>query len=114
SECVASPNADVWVIVRCYNEARVVGDVITDLRQVFPNIVGVDDGSSDASAQIMARAGASVVRHAVNLGAGAALQTGLHYALLDGKAQYFVCFDADGQHRVSDAAAMVQRLRDER
>ena len=51
------------------------------------------------------------MRHAVNLGAGAALQTGLQYALLDHGASYFLCFDADGQHRVDDAAAMIERMR---
>ena len=106
-------NHDVWVIVRCYNEASVVGDVIRGLRTVFPNVVGVDDGSNDTSADEMARAGARVVRHAVNLGAGGALQTGLQFALLDHGAQFFLCFDADGQHRVEDAAAMVDRMRQE-
>ena len=104
-------NSDVWAIVRCYNEATVVGNVIRELRTVFPNVVGVDDGSSDTSADEMARAGARVVRHAVNLGAGGALQTGIQFALLDHQAQYFLCFDADGQHRVSDAAAMIERMR---
>lgn len=106
-------NGDVWVVVRCYNEQPVVGDVIRDVRQDFPNVVGVDDGSTDASSEVMRRAGAAVVRHAVNLGAGAALETGLQFALLDTEARYFVCFDADGQHRVSDAIAMVERMRAE-
>jgi glycosyltransferase involved in cell wall biosynthesis len=111
---VASDNSDVWVIVRCYNEALVVGDVIRGLRKVFPNVVGVDDGSSDTSAEEMASAGARVVRHAVNLGAGGALQTGLQFALLDHGAAYFLCFDADGQHRVEDAASMMDRIRAEK
>ena len=104
-------NADVWVIVRCYNEAPVVHAVISDLRHVFPNVVGVDDGSCDGSQEAMLRAGARVVRHSINLGAGAALQTGIEFALLDPRAKYFVCFDADGQHRVTDAQAMVVRVR---
>jgi glycosyltransferase involved in cell wall biosynthesis len=116
SEAMAAPmpvssNHDVWVIVRCYNEATVVGDVIRGLKTVFPNVVGVDDGSRDSSAEEMADAGANVVRHAVNLGAGAALQTGLQYALLDHSAGYFLCFDGDGQHRVADASAMIDRIR---
>jgi polyprenyl-phospho-N-acetylgalactosaminyl synthase len=104
-------NEDVWVIVRCFNESQVVRGVIEELRQYFPNVVGVDDGSRDSSSTEMARAGAMVVRHAINLGGGAALQTGIEFALLDPKAQYFVCFDADGQHRPEDALSMVERLR---
>jgi glycosyltransferase involved in cell wall biosynthesis len=109
----SSLNDDTWVIVRCYNEAPVVGDVLRELLAVFPRVIGVDDGSTDSSADEMLKAGARVVRHSVNLGAGAALQTGLTYALMDHAAAFFVCFDADGQHRVADAAAMVERLRRE-
>jgi len=104
-------NTDVWVIVRCFNEAPVVRGVIEELRQGFPNVVGVDDGSRDTSSAEMLAAGAVVVRHAINLGGGAALQTGIEFALLDPNAKYFVCFDADGQHRAQDALSMVERLR---
>jgi glycosyltransferase involved in cell wall biosynthesis len=105
-------NADAWAIVRCFNEAKVVRCVIEDLRRFVPNVVGVDDGSTDDSAAEMLAAGAKVVRHTTNLGPGAALQTGIEYALLDKAARYFVCFDADGQHRADDAAAMLDRLRE--
>jgi glycosyltransferase involved in cell wall biosynthesis len=74
-------------------------------------VEGVDDGTRDTSAAALATAGAVVVRHAINLGGGAALQTGVEFALLDPQAKYFVCFDADGQHRPEDALSMVQRLR---
>lgn len=93
-----------------YNEATVVGDVVRSALPVFPNIVCVDDGSSDGSAEIARRAGATVVPHPINLGQGAALRTGLDYALLDPDAQYFVTFDSDGQHRVEDALDMVTVL----
>ncbi len=110
---VAARNRDTWAIVRCFNEAPVVGDVVRELSKRFPNVVGVDDGSTDGSTDVLRAAGARVVRHAVNLGAGAALQTGIRFALLDPASEYFVCFDADGQHRVRDATAMVDRLRHE-
>ena len=106
-------HSDVWVVVRCHDEAQVVGSVVRELRSVFPNVVGVDDGSSDASGAQIRQAGARVVRHSVNLGAGAALQTGIEFALLDREARYLICFDADGQHKVSDAEAMVERARRE-
>lgn len=102
---------DVWVIVPCFNEARVVGGVINELRRVFPQVIGVDDGSADDSAAVMRTAGAWVVRHAVNLGQGAALQTGMALALTDECMRYAVTFDADGQHRVADAADMLRRAR---
>ncbi len=102
---------DTWVVIPVYNEAEVVATVVEAVRQAFPHVVCVDDASTDASAEAAARAGATVVRHPVNLGQGAALQTGLRYALTDPSMRYAVTFDADGQHRVVDAAAMVARLR---
>lgn len=93
-----------------YNEGRVIGDVVREAIEVFPNIVCVDDGSEDGSAEYAREAGAAVVRHPINLGQGAALQTGLKYALQDPDADYFVTFDSDGQHRVEDALEMVERL----
>ena len=99
------------MVVPLYNEAEVIGDVVRDVRTVFPNVVCVDDGSRDDSADTAEAAGAVVVRHPVNLGQGAALQTGLEYALIDPDTSYVVTFDADGQHRVEDAVEMVDRLR---
>jgi glycosyltransferase involved in cell wall biosynthesis len=94
-----------------YNEASVVGGVIDGIRQEFPNVVCVDDGSSDGSQDVARQAGAVVVQHPVNLGQGAALQTGFEYALQDPELDCIVTFDADGQHRVEDAKAMVDRVR---
>lgn len=94
-----------------YNEASVVGSVISELREVFPHVVCVDDGSTDGSQATARAAGAVVVQHPVNLGQGAALQTGIEYALQDPELDCIVTFDADGQHRVADAEAMVARIR---
>jgi glycosyltransferase involved in cell wall biosynthesis len=96
-----------------YNEATVVGKVIEGLLGTFPNVVCIDDGSRDGSVVVARNAGAVVVEHPVNLGQGAALQTGIEYALQDPQTDSIVTFDADGQHRVEDAAAMVARLRTE-
>ncbi|SDQ19687.1 glycosyltransferase family 2 protein [Leucobacter chromiiresistens] len=103
---------DVWVVIPLYNEASVIGGVLADLLRVFPQVVCIDDGSRDGSGAIARAAGARVVNHPINLGQGAALQTGFAYALERG-AKYVVTFDADGQHRVVDAQAMLQRARDE-
>src|SRR5690606_171173 len=65
----------------------------------------------DATAALAAEAGAMVVRHPVNLGQGAALQTGIEYALSLG-AEYIVNFDADGQHDSSEIMGMVAALKE--
>jgi glycosyltransferase involved in cell wall biosynthesis len=99
------------VVVPLYNEATVIADVVRGIREVFPQVVCVDDGSSDGSAVAARQGGAVVVQHPVNLGQGAALQTGISYALRDPEMRYVVTFDADGQHQVADALAMVEKLR---
>ena len=102
---------DTWVVIPLYNEELVIGDVIAEVRTAFTQVVCVDDGSSDRSAEEAAKAGARVVRHPLNLGQGAALQTGFEYALGDPAMKYVVTFDADGQHQIADALGMVERLR---
>jgi glycosyltransferase involved in cell wall biosynthesis len=102
---------DTWLVVPLYNEGEVIRQVVTDARRTFPRIVCVDDGSVDDSGAEAAAAGAVVVTHPINLGQGAALQTGIEYALQQPGTRYLVTFDSDGQHRVEDAAAMVDLLR---
>ncbi len=109
-DTVHADAAGVWIIVPALNEAKVIGDVIADLRGVFANVVCVDDGSRDDTAQLALRAGAHVVSHPVNLGQGAAIQTGVEYARRQPGAEVFATFDADGQHRVKDLLAMLERL----
>jgi glycosyltransferase involved in cell wall biosynthesis len=109
---VGVPNqSDVWLIVPVYNEAPVIASVMDNALRYFPNIVCVDDGSRDGSAQQVGLTGAKLVRHPINLGQGAAIQTGIEFARAQPGSEYFVTFDADGQHQVEDVARMVERLR---
>lgn len=109
----APPFTEAWLVIPMFNEATVVGGVIAEAREAFPLVVCVDDGSTDASAERARAAGAVVVQHAVNVGQGAALQTGIDYVLGQTDGRYLVTFDADGQHDVADAAAMVRRAVEE-
>jgi polyprenyl-phospho-N-acetylgalactosaminyl synthase len=106
-EPVALP--EVWVVIAAYNEAKVIGEVIADVKQAGHRVVVVDDGSKDETAAVASAAGALVIRHPINLGQGAALQTGLDFALMHG-AQLLVTFDADGQHRASEIAGLIAAL----
>jgi glycosyltransferase involved in cell wall biosynthesis len=98
------------VVVPMFNEAAVVSDVVAALADSFDAVVCVDDGSSDESGRLAAEAGATVVYHPVNLGQGAALQTGVEFALRS-SADYLITFDADGQHRIEDAVKLLERAR---
>lgn len=105
------PGAEsVWAIVPAYNEEDRIGPVIDGVRRFTPHIVVVDDASSDRTAQVALGRDAWVITHAVNLGQGAALQTGIDFALGRGAA-CLVTFDADGQHQPEDIPRLVEALR---
>ena len=87
-----------WIVIACFNEQGAVGAVVAELRELGVNVAVVDDGSREA--------GAHVLKHLVNRGQGAALQTGIGFALRKG-ARFVVTFDADGQHDPSDLPAML-------
>lgn len=101
---------EVWVVVPAYNECQVIGKIVREVRCLFPYVVVINDGSSDETAETAAAEGAIVLNHPVNLGQGAALQTGITYALRNG-ANYLVTFDADGQHEITDVWAMLDLMR---
>jgi polyprenyl-phospho-N-acetylgalactosaminyl synthase len=102
----------VWVVIAAYNEAKVIARVVGEVARRGYRVVVVDDGSSDGTAE-RASATSVVVRHPINLGQGAALQTGIDYALQQG-AEFVVTFDADGQHRAADIERLVAALREAR
>ncbi|MBI4705455.1 MAG: glycosyltransferase family 2 protein [Deltaproteobacteria bacterium] len=93
------------VIVPAYEASATVGRVVSDLFRLWPGlptIFVVDDGSSDATAELAEAAGAVVLRHERNRGKGAALRTGLGAAWREGFAAA-VSVDADGQHPAAEA-----------
>ncbi len=101
----------IWVVLPAYNEARRVGQVIEALRAGgFARIVVVDDGSTDATAEVARAAGADVIVHECNRGQGAALQTGNEFALGNG-AELIVHFDADDQFDAADIAPAIEKLK---
>jgi len=107
----AAVDETAWIVIPLYNEAEVIGGVIQDLLSHFTHIVCVDDGSTDDSAAVAQAAGARVLRHPINLGQGAALQTGISYARAQTTCDFIVTFDADGQHRIEDALGMLELAR---
>jgi glycosyltransferase involved in cell wall biosynthesis len=105
--------ANVCIVIAAYNEAAMIARVVVDVTRAGYAAVVVDDGSTDATADLARAAGATVVAHPFNLGQGAALQTGIEYALA-ANAEIIVTFDGDGQHRVSDISRLIQALARER
>ena len=102
--------ADTCCIVPMYNEGQVISQGVTGLRSVFPSVLCVDDGSTDDSAAKATEAGAIVLRHAINIGQGAALSTGFAWVRNQHSFRNIVTFDADGQHRPEDAFRLIEEL----
>jgi glycosyltransferase involved in cell wall biosynthesis len=105
SESRAS-HARVWVVIPAYNENEAIRAVVQDLLDRGHEVVVVDDGSRTPLLPVLQGLAVHALRHAINLGQGAALQTGISYALQRG-AELIVTFDADGQHQSADIPALV-------
>jgi UDP-N-acetylglucosamine---dolichyl-phosphate N-acetylglucosaminyltransferase len=97
------------IVIPAYNEELTIADVVCGAMKIADRVLVVDDGSHDRTSTQARKAGALVVRHAVNRGVGAALGTGIEAAVRLG-AEAVVTMDADGQHRAEDAAKVFERL----
>jgi glycosyltransferase involved in cell wall biosynthesis len=99
-----------YIIIPAYNEGKNIASVVSGLLEAgYEHVLVIDDGSQDNTASQARQAGALVVSHVINLGQGAALQTGMDVALAKGAA-VAVHFDADGQHRVEDIERFVAKV----
>lgn len=101
------------VIIPAFNEEAALPSVLADLRAVDPplDIVVVDDGSIDATAEVARDAGATVLQLPFNMGIGGALRTGFVFAVRRGY-QQALQFDGDGQHDPTQIALLLQALDD--
>ena len=100
---------NIYAVIPAFNESQKIARVVTDLKKSGLNVVVVDDGSNDDTFDSARRAGANTYRHIINLGQGAALQTGIEIALKMG-AEYIVTYDADDQHDPRDIAPLLSRI----
>ncbi|MFA6017627.1 MAG: glycosyltransferase family 2 protein [Patescibacteria group bacterium] len=97
----------IVAVIPAHNEGARIAAAIADARQFVDHVVVVDDGSTDETAVVAKSSGAIVLRHIINRGQGAAIQTGTDYAVKTLVADVIVHFDADGQMRGNEIPAMV-------
>jgi len=103
---------DCLIIIPSYNESEKIAEVIGSIRNtpgLACDILVVDDGSSDHTAELAQKAGAFVISHAINRGQGAAVRTGIEY-LLRRDYQRAVFFDADGQMKAEEIPSLLAPL----
>jgi len=98
-----------WILIRAFNEAPRIGATLTDVCAHYRNVIVVDDGSTDGTDAVASQFPVWLLRHPVNCGAGAALETGLCFAR-ERDAEVTICFDADGQHDVRDIPGLLKIL----
>jgi len=103
-------NSKVFVVIPAFRESKTIGKVVESTKKFVKNVVVVDDGSEDSTADISRKAGAIVLTHIINLGKGAALKTGCEFALRQG-ADIFIFMDADGQHDPADISKFINSLK---
>ena len=98
----------ISVIIPAYNEADTIGDLVSSIRSLYPaaEIIVIDDGSSDSTADVAKVAGAEVFSHPYNIGNGAAIKSGIRVA----KGNILVFMDGDGQHNPEDIARLIENI----
>ena len=101
----SDPRSSIWVVIPAYNEDEAIRPVVDSLLARGHQVVVVDDGSREPQLELLRGTSVHLLRHVINLGQGAALQTGIRYALARG-AEIIVTFDADGQHQSADIDAL--------
>ena len=101
---------DIYVIVPAFNEQNVIKDIINNLLKNFSNVIVINDGSNDKTLEIINDLDIKILSHEINLGVGAAAQTGFDYVSDIPDAKAVITFDADGQHLVDDAVAMAKEI----
>jgi glycosyltransferase involved in cell wall biosynthesis len=102
--------SDVSVIIPAYNESAVIGMVIEKIRTLYPQVevIVVNDGSKDNTAEVAEKAGAIVYSHPYNIGNGAAIKSGIRIA----SGEILVFMDGDGQHDPEDIGRMLEYFPD--
>lgn len=101
---------DIYVIVPAYNEKKVIKEIVSNLLNKFSNIIVIDDGSTDGTSNEIKDLDIKILRHEINLGVGAAVQTGFKFVSMISSAHAVITFDADGQHLVKDAESMAKEV----
>lgn len=109
--CHSNYKMKTYIVIAAYNEEKSISKVVVDLKKYgYNDLIIVDDGSKDKTFDVISQLRVHALQHFMNRGQGAALKTGIDYALIQG-ADYVVTFDADGQHHANEIKIMIDALK---
>ncbi|HLC50260.1 MAG TPA: glycosyltransferase family 2 protein [Candidatus Nanoarchaeia archaeon] len=101
--------SNTWAIIPAHNEEKNIAGIVSRTKRYVEHVIIVDDGSTDGTRDLAEKAGATVLRHVVNLGKGATLKTGCDFAIKKG-AKFLVVLDADAQHNPDNIPRFLDKL----
>jgi glycosyltransferase involved in cell wall biosynthesis len=104
-------NIDVAVVIPAFNEVKQIRKSLAEVLKEFSNVILIDDGSTDDTFDAIHDLNIHKIKHPINLGQGAALQTGITFAIRNLDVKYILTFDADGQHSLNSAVKMLDSMR---
>ena len=104
--------SNIYILVPAFNEAEVIGDILKELLDSFSNVIVINDGSTDDIKQVVGELDIILINHEINLGVGAAVQTGFDFVQKIPTSHAVITFDADGQHSVNDAISIAKAISD--
>lgn len=99
---------NICVLIPSYNEAKTIGSLVKCLKTKRLDVLVIDDGSSDQTAEIAQQSGADILRLTKNKGKGASLKAGFRYALNKGY-EAIITMDGDGQHSPEDIHKFIEK-----
>ena len=105
-------HTETLIIIPAYNEERSISGVVSSIKEKYRDIdvVVINDGSNDNTAELAGKAGAFVLSHVFNMGYGISIQTGYKYAIYNNY-KYLVQIDGDGQHDIKGIEILLEKLK---
>lgn len=103
--------SNIYILVPAFNEGKVIRQILSDLLTEFSNVIVVNDGSSDNTIEEIEDLEIILLNHEINLGVGAAVQTGFDYVEKISSSHAVITFDADGQHCIDDAVSIAKAIK---
>lgn len=106
---ISNKHPQITVLIPAYNAEKTIASLVVEVLKIIPNVIVVDDASSDRTFEVLREVNCDVITHAENKGKGGALRTGFQ-RVLELNFDWVVIMDADGQHLPEDLSKFIQEI----